>query len=143
MGWLAARLNWRVQATRVQPGVELSWQVTTPKGSPLTPHPSAGGRGEELRLRIHRLPEGPSEVRRVRIACTLGGQAGALNCIVEDGLRLTAIPEGVPGSARTVNFQQPSLAQLVSRQLSDREPDPVFRESMAVARVFAQSVLTQ
>jgi glucose-6-phosphate dehydrogenase assembly protein OpcA len=128
VGWLAARLSWRVQAARVQPGVEMSWQVTTPHGS--------------LHLRIVRLPEGPSEVRRVRIACMLGGKAGALNCLIEEGHRLAAVPEGVPGAARTVNFQEQTLAQLVSRQLSDREPDPVFRESMAVAQVFAQSVLT-
>jgi glucose-6-phosphate dehydrogenase assembly protein OpcA len=128
VGWLAARLSWRVQAARVKPGVDMTWQVTAPKGT--------------LRLRICRLPEGPSEVRHVRIACTLGDKAGALDFTVEEGTRLTATPVGVAGSARTLNVQQPSLAQLVSRQLSDREPDPVFRESMAVARVFAQSVLS-
>jgi glucose-6-phosphate dehydrogenase assembly protein OpcA len=128
VGWLAARLNWRVQAARVQLGVDITWKVTAPKGS--------------LRLRICRLPEGPSEVRHVHIACTLGSKAGALDFGVEEGTRLTAVPVGVAGSARTLNAQQPSLAQLVSRQLSDREPNPVFRESMAVARVFAQSVLT-
>jgi hypothetical protein len=31
--------------------------------------------------------------------------------------------------------------ELVGRQLSDRSRDPVFRESMAVAQVMAQSVL--
>jgi hypothetical protein len=40
-----------------------------------------------------------------------------------------------------VTLQRQSLAELISRQLSDREPDPVFHESMEVARVFAQSVL--
>ncbi len=32
-------------------------------------------------------------------------------------------------------------AELVARQLSDREPDPVFRDAMDAARVLAQAVL--
>ena len=32
------------------------------------------------------------------------------------------------------------IAEMVGRQLSDREPDSVFRESLAVAQVFAKSV---
>ena len=64
-----------------------------------------------------------------------------LNCVVEDERRLSAVPEGISAAPRTLNFQRPSLTELVSRQLSDREPDPVFRESMEVAKVFAQSVL--
>jgi hypothetical protein len=37
--------------------------------------------------------------------------------------------------------QPQPLADLVARQLSDRERDPVFHDSMAVAQVFARSVL--
>jgi glucose-6-phosphate dehydrogenase assembly protein OpcA len=127
IGWLASRLGWRVQATRVQPGVEISWQVESPHG--------------KLRLRIRRLTEGPPEVRRVRIACVLDGKPVTLNCVVEDERRLSAFPEGMSAAPRTVTLQRQSLAELISRQLSDREPDPVFHESMEVARVFAQSVL--
>jgi glucose-6-phosphate dehydrogenase assembly protein OpcA len=128
VGWLASRLGWSVQAARVQTGVEISWQVNAQE--------------RPLRVRIHRLPEGPSELRRVRIAYASGGKPAALNCVVDDERRLSALPEGIPGAARTVTLQHPPLAELVSRQLSDREPDPVFRESMAVAQVFAQSVLS-
>jgi len=127
VGWLASRLDWRVQATRVQPGVEICWQVEAPHG--------------KLRLRIRRLPEGPSEVRRVRIACVLEGKPVTINCVLEDERRLSALPEGIAASPRTVTLQRQTVAELISRQLSDREPDPVFRESMQVARVFAQSVL--
>ena len=59
----------------------------------------------------------------------------------EDEKRLSAHLEGVSGAPRTVTIRPQSLAELVGRQLSDRERDPVFRESMAVAQVFAQSVL--
>lgn len=128
VGWLASRLGWRVTAARVQEGVEIFWDIKSAQG--------------ELRLRIRRLAEGSSEVRHIRIACTIDGRPGAFDCVIEDGLRLAAKLEGVAGAARTVTFQRPSLAALVSRQLSDREPDPVFRESMEVAQVFAQSVIT-
>jgi hypothetical protein len=49
--------------------------------------------------------------------------------------------EGTDMAARTVTVQPQPLADLVARQLSDRDQDPVFHESMAVAQVLAQSVL--
>jgi glucose-6-phosphate dehydrogenase assembly protein OpcA len=129
LSWMASRLGWRVQAGRMQPGVEITWQAATPHGN--------------LGLRIRRLAEGPSEIRKVRITCTLGGKPGALNLVVEDQHRLAAIPEGIAASPRTVIVQPQSFAELVARQLSDRERDPVFRESMAVAQILAQSVLSR
>src|SRR5205823_8314011 len=117
----------KVQGARMQPGVEMAWQVQAPHGV--------------LRLRIHRLAEGPTEVRRVRIACMLADKPGALDLVVEDERRLAVLPEGIPAAARTVTMQRLSLSELVARQLSDREPDPVFRESMTVARTLAQSPL--
>jgi glucose-6-phosphate dehydrogenase assembly protein OpcA len=128
VGWLSSRLGWHVQAGRVDPNVELSWQVRT-AGAPFA-------------LRIRRLAEGPPEVRRVRLACELGGGPGALDVTIDEEWRLAVAVEGVGGGApRTMSVQRPSLASLVSRQLSDRAPDPVFLESMAVAQVFAQGLL--
>jgi glucose-6-phosphate dehydrogenase assembly protein OpcA len=127
VSWMASRLKWRVQGGRMQPGVEIAWQATSPQGT--------------LRLRIRRLSEGPSEIRKVRLACTLDGKPGALNLVVEDERRLAVIPEGIDASPRTVIVQPQSYTELVGRQLSDREHDPVFRESMVVAQVLAQSVL--
>jgi glucose-6-phosphate dehydrogenase assembly protein OpcA len=127
VSWLAARLRWRVAAGAVEPGVELSWQCRAPHGN--------------LRLRIHRLPEGPTEVRRVRIACTLEGAPGALGFLAAEGL-LSVTPEGAAAAPRTLSVPPRPLAELVGRQLSDREPDPVFSESMRVARTLAQSVIS-
>jgi hypothetical protein len=42
---------------------------------------------------------------------------------------------------RTVILKEQPPAELIRRQLSDRERDPVFRESMAVTQVFARSIL--
>lgn len=124
--WLASRLNWRVEAGRVQDS-ELTWQVAAPHGP--------------LRLRIRRLAEGPPEIRRARITCLLEGRPAALVFEAEDG-RLSATPEGVEGAPRTITDTPQGLAELVVRQLSDRERDPVFIESMALAHVLARIALT-
>jgi glucose-6-phosphate dehydrogenase assembly protein OpcA len=127
VSWLAARLDWRVQTGRVQVGVEIDWEVVAPHGP--------------LRVRIVRLPEGPSVVRRLRIACTLGGRVGALNVVDQDGQHLAVLPEGTDAAPRTVLVKTEGLADLAGRQLADREFDPVFHDAMEVARTLAQSVL--
>jgi glucose-6-phosphate dehydrogenase assembly protein OpcA len=125
--WLASRLSWKVQTGKVQPGVEIAWQLATAK--------------MPLRLRIRRLAEGPSSIRRIRIACNLEGKPGALNMTADGERRIAVTPEGVDAAPRTVTIQPQPLAELVGRQLSDRERDPVFQESMKVAQVLAQSLL--
>jgi glucose-6-phosphate dehydrogenase assembly protein OpcA len=127
VSFLAFRLGWKVKAGRVQPNVEIAWQATAPHG--------------QLRIRIRRLAEGPSEIRRIRIACALDGKPGALLFAAEDSGRLSVTPEGIDAAPRTMAVPPQPLADLVGRQLADRERDPVFRESMAVAQVMAQSVL--
>ena len=127
VSWLAARLGWRVQTGRVQIGVELDWEVVAPHGP--------------LRIRIVRLPDGPSVVRRLRIACTLGGKIGALNVVDQDGQHLEVLVEGTDAAPRTVLCKVEPLADLAGRQLADREFDPVFHDAMAVAHTLAQSVL--
>ena len=125
--WLTRRLGWQVQAGKVSDGTELSWRFR--------------GAGGDTRVRVRRLAEGPPEVRRVRIAGTLEGKPGALNLRLEDGRRLAALLEGVEGAPRTLTLPPVSAAELVGKQLSDRERDPVFHESMAVAGAMAQCVL--
>ena len=128
MSWLARLLGWRVQTGKVQPGVEISWRFAAAHGEP--------------RVRIKRLEQGPPEIRRVRIACKLEGKPVTLNLVVESEFRLAVLLEGVDSAPRTVTVPKRTPAELIGRQLSDREPDPVFRDSMAVAQVFAQSVLS-
>jgi glucose-6-phosphate dehydrogenase assembly protein OpcA len=127
VSWLTSRLGWRVLTGRASPGVELSWRCYAEHG--------------ELRVRIRRLPEGPATLRRVRIACKLEGQPGALDVQVQDERHLAVVLEGVEAAPRTVTVQPQPLADLVARQLSDRERAPVFHESMGVAQILARSVL--
>jgi glucose-6-phosphate dehydrogenase assembly protein OpcA len=126
VSWLAARLDWRIQESKVEPGVEISWQFTAA--------------GRRVQVRIRRLSEGPPEIRRLVISCQTKDKPAALNLIVQDEHHLAVVPDD--GSApRTVTVQPQPLSELIGRQLSDRAPDPIFRESMAVARILAESVL--
>src|SRR5262249_9088358 len=127
VSWLTAKLGWRVEVGRLQPGVEIAWQFNAPHGI--------------VRVRLHRLDDGPPTLRRLGFACQRPGQTPALYLFTEEDRHLPAYPEGAGAVPRTVTVPQHSLADLVGRQLSDREQDPTFYESMNVARILAQSVL--
>ena len=76
------------------------------------------------------------------MACTLEGKPAAMNLVPDEGGRRLAIRlEGVDASPRTMAVPPLSAAELIGRQLSDRERDAAFRESMAVAQGMAQSLL--
>jgi glucose-6-phosphate dehydrogenase assembly protein OpcA len=127
VSWLAARLGWRVRAGKVKPGVALDWQFEAPHGV--------------IRVCIRRLPEGTPEVQHIRIGFTQKDEPGALDLVIEDERRLAVRVEEEGTAPRTVTVQPQPLAELVGRQLSDREYDTVFMESMAVARRLAESLL--
>lgn len=125
IGWLACRLGWQVSGGRVDPGVEVAWQVRAPHGI--------------LVIRIRRLPDGPAAITRVRVVCALDGKPGALNVVPQGPNRLAVQPEG-GGAARTITMPPLPLVELVARQLSDRAPDHAFARAMQVAQTFAASV---
>ena len=127
LSWLSRQLGWKVQGGKVQKGVEMVWRFVAPHG--------------DVAVRIRRLEQGPAEIRRVRFACSIEAKPAALNLVVESEQRLAIVPEGIPGEPRTLTLPPLTPAELIGRQLSDRERDPVFRESMAAAQVMAQSVL--
>jgi hypothetical protein len=117
-----------VQGGLFQEGEEISWQFRTKTGM--------------ARLRIRRLPEGTAEIHHMRLACTLGDKPGAFNLQLHPDRRLSVMPEGViKAEPRTLTAPVQTRAELISRQLSDRERDPVFHESMAVALLLAQRLL--
>jgi glucose-6-phosphate dehydrogenase assembly protein OpcA len=127
MAWLARLLEWQILTGKVQPGLEISWRFASAHAEP--------------RIRIRRLEQGPPEIRRLRITCKLDGKPITMNLVVESEIRLMIALEGVDSAPRTMTVPKRTPAEIVGRQLSDREPDPVFRESMAVAQVFARTVL--
>jgi hypothetical protein len=127
MSWLTSQLGWKVKTGRVEPGVEMTWCFHGPTGEPL--------------LRIHRAEDSPPEINRIRIGCRIDGRDSALDLFVQDNQRLALRVEGVAEAPRTMTIPPHSPAELVGRQLSDRERDPVFRASMNVAQVMARSLL--
>ena len=127
MSWLTEQLEWKVQTGRVEAGVEMSWRFHGPSGEPV--------------LRIHRADDGPPEVLRIRIGCRIDDRNSALDLFVQDGQRLAMRVEGIEESPRTMTVPPHSPAELVGRQLSDRERDPAFRAAMSVAQVMARSLL--
>jgi hypothetical protein len=55
--------------------------------------------------------------------------------------RLAVATVGAEVASRTVTAPAQRIAELIGRQLSDREPDAVFRESMKVAQQLARHVV--
>ena len=53
---------------------------------------------------------------------------------IEKGMRLAVVLEGLETAPRTVVVQCATLPELVVQQLSNRQRDAVFADSMAVAR---------
>lgn len=125
--WLTTRLGWKVQGGKSHDNVEMVWRFI-----------KTGGEG---RVRIRRLDAGPAEIRRMQITGTLDGKPAKFNIMAEDGARLSIHREGATFAPRTMALPSHQSTELIGRQLSDRERDPVFHESMAVARVMAKSVL--
>jgi glucose-6-phosphate dehydrogenase assembly protein OpcA len=127
--WLSCQLGWRVQGGKVSPGVEMTWRFAAGSGA--------------ARVRIRRLDAGPPEIRRVVIRCQINAQPATLDLKAVDGRRLSIHVEvrDISCEPRTISLPPQSPAEVVGRQLSDRERDPVFRESMAVAQVMARSLL--
>jgi glucose-6-phosphate dehydrogenase assembly protein OpcA len=125
--WLANGLGWKVQVGKVTPGRETVWRFRTSVG--------------EGSVFIRRQDEGPAEVLSVRILVRIASETVTLRLAREGENRLAAQVEASASQPRTITTPPASPAELVGRQLSDRERDPVFRDSMATAAVMAQSLL--
>ena len=125
-GWLASRLGWTYQASRLKENVEIAFQFRAPHGW--------------VTLRIDRLATGPANIHSIRIARGFEGQDGVMRFTVEDN-RLSVTTIGRDETPRTVALPSSRIGELLGRQLSDREPDPVFRQAMRVAQQLARHVV--
>ena len=77
----------------------------------------------------------------MHITCNLEDKPGALHLVRDDEQRITVTLEGVDAAPRSVSVPHQTPVELIGRQLSDRERDPIFRESMQVAQSLARSAL--
>jgi hypothetical protein len=128
LSWLAARVGWKVRAGKVDQGVEMAWHFQAPQG--------------DVRFRIRRLEQGPPEIKGMRIRCSLHGHPVTMDLVSESNGKLVQRLEGIEAEPRTIMLPEVSPAEVIGKQLSDRERDPVFRESMHVAQVMARSLLS-
>jgi glucose-6-phosphate dehydrogenase assembly protein OpcA len=126
-GWLVCRLGWHIDEGKIKPGVEVSWRC------------SDGPSTARVRLRL--IEGAGATIQRVRVACRLQDKEAAIVVTIADGRRMTTQIEGVDSAPRTMTVPAMTPAEVVGRQLSDRERDPVFRASMTSAQVMARSVL--
>jgi glucose-6-phosphate dehydrogenase assembly protein OpcA len=125
--WLLRHLGGKVLTGKVTPGVEMAWRCWLPKG--------------EARIRVIRAEEGPPAVLRMRVAYAVEGRPSAL-VLTRDGSRLSAVEEGGGMMPRTVTAAGMSMVEMIGRQLSDRERDPAFRESMETAGGMARGLVS-
>jgi glucose-6-phosphate dehydrogenase assembly protein OpcA len=128
VSWASQRLGWSLRAGKVSGGTETTWRFTTPRGG-------------EVVVTVRRLPEGEASLRCVRISCTMDSKPVTMNLRPEEGGRLSITLEGIEAAARTVTTPPQTPSDLIGRQLSDRDRDPVFRQSMSIAQQLARSVL--
>jgi glucose-6-phosphate dehydrogenase assembly protein OpcA len=127
VGWLAAQFGWTMEKVLARNRDQVQWQVRAQEG--------------RLTLTVRSLPKEPCELRRLRMGYSQAGRPHALTVMVEDERRLAVWPEDSGAAVRTITIQRQGLAELVGRQLSDREPDPIFRKSMTVAKTLAEGTL--
>ena len=92
-------------------------------------------------MRVKRLSEGRPVLARVRFACKLAGTPVVMTVAPVDEFRLGITLEGTDSAARTMTTPPLTAAELIGRQLSDREPDETFRETMVVAQAMERSVV--
>ena len=126
--WLAGRLGWKVQVGRASSGKETAWRFHARRGRGVAVHPPPGRRAGGGALHA----PGGEDRRQIWCRCDLEA---------ESAQRLSMHIEGADTQPRTVTVPPATPVELIGRQLSDRERDPVFRESMATAAVMAQSLL--
>lgn len=124
IGWLASRLGWLPRGGKVAPGVEIDFGFDTEAGP--------------IVARACRLGEGAAEVARVRIAWREGGTRREATFSRAGADRLEAALDAAP--PRLLAAPRLPRAALVARQLPKRFRDPVFRESLALARAMAETL---
>ena len=125
--WTMRLLDGSARTGKMTPGVEMAWRVALPRS--------------EAWFHVRRREEGPPTVVAVRVACTIDGTPGALVLTQDGPSRLAVEVEGSGMAPRTVTIAGMGAMDLIGRQLSDRERDPVFRGSMATAAMMAQGLL--
>lgn len=126
--WMALCLGWKVSGAKVVPDVRIDWSFTSSTGA--------------KHIQIRRLAEAPKGVRQLSMTCRMADKRTILVVTPEDeDQRLSVVVNGGDTAPRTMTVQPQSIAELVGKQLSDRDRDPIFQRAMSEAQALAQRVL--
>ena len=126
VGWLARRLGWKPEGGKIAGGAELTWRFTSRKGP--------------IRVTAQRLAEGPPEILSIAVAPAASGAAPTLTFRSQGDGQLTVETSGATPSTRSLTLPTGARATMVARQLSDFAPDPLFRDTLAVACTMAAAL---
>jgi glucose-6-phosphate dehydrogenase assembly protein OpcA len=124
VGWLGARLGWRLGAGRSTAGEEVSWTME--------------GGARPVAVNLRRLDAGGDEIARVRFHWGSGRPEESLQVARISPSRLGIVREGAEPE-RALATPPCERARLVARELPDLGRDPLYRQSLEVARALAES----
>ena len=126
VGWLARRLGWKPEGGKIAGGAELTWRFTSPGGA--------------IRVTARRLPEGPPEILSLAVAPAGSGAAPILTFKNLGEGQLTVESSGPSRATRSLTIPLNARSTMVARQASDLVPDPLFRDTLAVACTMAAAL---
>ncbi|MHC5544350.1 OpcA/G6PD domain-containing protein, partial [Singulisphaera rosea] len=124
VGWLASRLGWRSAGAAIRKGEELVWRFQSARSS--------------VEVRTRRIPEGDPEIRDVALSWKADASRATLRFSSSSPGKLAVTCEGICCQPRVLLAPHQSRAILVGLQLQDRDPDPLFMESLAMAGRMAE-----
>jgi glucose-6-phosphate dehydrogenase assembly protein OpcA len=114
LGWLAGRLGWRPTGLAEAPPGGTGWRFAD---------------GARTIVAVAQT-DPTSGLRRVRVTAGAGPRSTRVTVDAEDRRLTLTGPRGI----RVVTLHAESRAPVVARLLSERAPDPLLREALAVAR---------
>ena len=123
IGWLACCLGWRPAGGAIVPGIDLTWAFQAPHGP--------------VGVTIQRRADGDTELHSVSIDWS----AGRLHANVVQPRRLAVRMNGDSTPVSVVANPPRSRAALLARQLPALTRDPLFLDTLDIARIMAETML--
>lgn len=127
IGWLARCLGWQLRGGRKR-AADVVWSFESKTG-PVT-------------ATVRERPEGAAQILGVSIQARAPGVEAVARIAAPDAERLALQIEGTVPSQTVIPLRPLSLASLLATQLSERGPDPLFRDALAMSRQLARAVLS-
>lgn len=124
VGWLASRLGWQPAGAAFRKGDELAWRFQSATNP--------------VEVRTKRIDDGDPEVRDVVLSWTSDATRATMRFSSSSPGKLSVTCDGICCQPRVLLAPHQSRANLVGLQLQDRDPDPLFMESLAMSGRMAE-----